>query len=308
MSSAATVHASPYEIRSLQHEQKMLEVYRRKAARDPSLLQPLANACRRAASFEWAVSADRHTVRRLWGEGARALAQGFARKSPGFDPSSDQFILAIHLSIAAREVESFAILARCAPGIRSTALNAARSFRGARGQAQLAESFGLVAHAILERKHDPTLAAIRSIQAALEQNDVDWWERRFPDPREATWLSAEHNATCELLRAIIHKAGGVQASSLRFSSPGRSGAIESKAVDSPVDAFIETMDALLLRLMWFVEGDVNHHPKLNVWLPGVALSILGVAAGLPVEWLKSRQQLQAPGYSRLPVDLILDWD
>ena len=101
-----------YDARSLKHEHDMLAVYRRESARDAGLLQPLSNACLRAAAFEWALSRDPETVRRLWAEAARALARGFSRKRKGFDPSPDQFILAIELSIATREADAFTTLAR----------------------------------------------------------------------------------------------------------------------------------------------------------------------------------------------------
>src|SRR5262245_50078232 len=108
-----------YDARSLKHEQRMLEDYRKEAAKDSSLLQPLANACLRAAAFEWARSRDQRVVFSLWGEAARALALGFTRRGAGFDPSPDQFILGLNLAIAAREAQAFATLARFGPRVRS---------------------------------------------------------------------------------------------------------------------------------------------------------------------------------------------
>src|SRR5262245_8729548 len=156
--SKTAVSASGYDVRSLEHENRMLATYRVQATRDAGSIQPLANACWRAASFHWVISRDRDAVRDLWAEGARALAQGFSRKAAGFDPSADQFILAINLAIASREREAFTTLARFAPGIRATSLQNAQAFRGARGQAYLAEAYGLISAAILERRRDPAIA------------------------------------------------------------------------------------------------------------------------------------------------------
>src|SRR3712207_928902 len=85
-----------YDLRSLQHERRMLAAYRKTAPEDAALLQPLANACWLAASFEWIIYRDAETVRRLWAESARTLAQGFSRRRAGFDPSPDQFVLAFY--------------------------------------------------------------------------------------------------------------------------------------------------------------------------------------------------------------------
>lgn len=49
----------------------MLDAYRRRAQDgDAAALQPLANACLRAAAFTWAVRRDAFAVRKLWGEAA----------------------------------------------------------------------------------------------------------------------------------------------------------------------------------------------------------------------------------------------
>jgi hypothetical protein len=63
------------------------------------------------------------------------------------------------------------------------------------------------------------------------------------------------------------------------------------------------MDEVLTRLKWFVESDVDHHPKLYVWLPAIAVCALASAAGLPMAWLQARHEEHAPEYSRLPLEL-----
>jgi len=277
----------------------MLAVYRRESARDAGLLQPLSNACLRAAAFEWALSRDPEAVRQLWAEAARALAQGFARKRKGFDPSPDQFILAIELALATREAEAFTTLARFAPGVRSTALQGSQAFRGGRGHFQLAESYALIAGAILERRRQPAIAAIQSLNAATEENDCGWWEERFPDPSEAAWLMAEHSAVCELLKIIVESTSaefapseGAESKALAQEAPGLS------------ERFASAMDQVLTRLRWFVESDADHHPKLYVWLPGIAICALAAAAGLSMDWLHSRHNEHLPEYGRLPLELI----
>src|SRR5215208_6036702 len=73
-------NAGAYDMRSLSHERRMLSVYRSKVADgDASNAQSLANACWRASMFEWALYREEDTVRRLWAEGARTLADGLAR-------------------------------------------------------------------------------------------------------------------------------------------------------------------------------------------------------------------------------------
>src|SRR5918997_2156573 len=125
--------AGDYDLRSLQHERRMITAYRRRAADgDSSFLQPLANACWRASMFEWALYREADVVRRLWAEAARTLADGFARRRPGFDPSPDQLILALHFAIAARERDAFTTLALTAPNLRDGALREAHAFRSSR--------------------------------------------------------------------------------------------------------------------------------------------------------------------------------
>jgi hypothetical protein len=244
---------------------------------------------------------DPRAVRRLWGEAARALALGFTRKPEGFDPSPDQFILAINLAIAAHEGQAFSSLAKLAPGVRSTALQGARAFRGARGQFHLAEGYALISGAILERRRQPALGAIQALSAAAATNDDEWWQQRFPDASEANWLAAEQRAICQLLAAIIQFAqGGSAATEAKWE---RAWQAEAPA-ETYLFAFQATMDDILARLHWYVDSDPDHHPKLYLWLPGIALCKLAIATGITMDWVSERHDSNAAGYSRLPLELL----
>ena len=284
--------ATDYDSRSLQHERRMLTTYRRAASQgDASLLQPLSNACWRASSFEWALYRDVETVRRLWGEAARALAQGFSRRLPGFDPSPDQFVLGLHFSIAARERDAFTALATTAPNLRDGALRDAKAFRGSRAHFHLAEGYALLSRALVERTPTAARAAAESLAAARVESDLDWWSRQFPDPLDSAWRSSEHEAVCTLLEAIARRAAA------------ETGAEEFDD-DRAVRSFARTIDETLLRLRRFVTSDPNHHPKLYVWLPGVALCALAASAAFPMHWIAERFDAKAPGYERLPPELL----
>ncbi|MDQ3806024.1 MAG: hypothetical protein M3416_19610, partial [Acidobacteriota bacterium] len=141
----ANFGAGDYDLRSLNHERRMVAEYRRRVADgDAGFAQPLANACWRASMFEWALYRDEGTVRRLWGEAARTLAEAFARRRHGFDPSPDQLVLALHFAVAAREREAFTQLALTAPNLRDGVLHNARAFRASRAHFHLAEGYALV--------------------------------------------------------------------------------------------------------------------------------------------------------------------
>ena len=298
MSSAANSTPGDYDLRSLQHERRMLAVYRRQAATDAAALQPLANACWRAASFEWALYRDAETVRRLWGEAAGALARGFARRQPGFDPSPDQLILALHFAIAARERDAFTTLALTAPNLRDGALREARAFRSSRAHFHLAEGYALVARALVEQKPHPARGAVAALEAAREESDRGWWERQFPDPLDAAWRVSEHEAVCALLSAVARRVA---------EGPEGVGGPDARDEDSAARAaseFASTTDETLERLEHFIKHDPDHHPKLCVWLPGLALCALAASAGFPTEWLARRHERGAPGYARLPPELL----
>lgn len=293
MSASANPTSGDYDLRSLHHERRMLAVYRRQSSHDPAALQPLANACWRAASFEWALYRDPETVRRLWGEAADTLARGFARRQPGFDPSPDQLVLALHFAIAAREREAFTTLALTAPNVRDGALREARAFRSSRAHFHLAEGYALVARALAEQKPNPARAAVAALSAARAEADRGWWERQFPDPLDAAWRVSEHEAVCALLLAVAQRVAGEPAA----VSP-------EEANEQAAREFALTVDDTLARLEHFLAHDPDHHPKLYTWLPGLALCALAASAGFPMLWLVGRHEREAEGYARLPPELL----
>ena len=77
-----------------------------------------------------------------------------------------------------------------------------------------------------------------------------------------------------------------------------------KSEDDLATDFARTVDETLVRLKRFVETDANHHPKLYVWLPGLAVCALAASAALPVGWLSERYESKADGYERLPFELL----
>jgi hypothetical protein len=293
MSSSANQPTGDYDLRSLNHERRMLAVYRRQSAHDAGALQPLANACWRAACFEWALYRDAETVRRLWGEAAAALARGFARRQPGFDPSPDQLVLALHFAIAAREREAFSTLAMSAPNLREGVLREARAFRSSRAHFHLAEGYALVARALVEQKPNAARAAVASLEAARAESDRGWWERQFPDPLDAAWRVSEHEAVCALLNAVARRVA---------DEPGEE--TREEADESAAEEFARTFDETLARLEHFLAHDPDHHPKLYAWLPGLALCALAASARFPVGWLAERHERGAEGYERLPPELL----
>jgi len=296
MSASSAEHgAGAYDLRSLNHERRMLSVYRAKVSDgDASHAQPLANACWRASMFEWALYREADVVRRLWAEAARALADGFARRRPGFDPSPDQLILALHFAVASREREAFTQLALAAPASREGALRGARAFRSSRAHFHLAEGYALLARSLVERQAAPARAAVQSLEAARQENDRGWWERQFPDPLDAAWRASEHESVCALLGAVAR----------RLVNRGDGEDAHPEDEDELTADFARTADETLLRLKRFVETDANHHPKLYVWLPGLAALALAASAGLPVGWLAGRYESKTDGYERLPFELL----
>lgn len=294
MSSSANQPTGDYDLRSLHHERRMLAVYRRQSAHDAGALQPLANACWRAACFEWALYRDAETVRRLWGEAAAALARGFARRQPGFDPSPDQLVLALHFAIAAREREAFSTLAMSAPNLRDGVLHEARAFRSSRAHFHLAEGYALVARALVEQKPNPARAAVASLEAARAESDRGWWERQFPDPLDAAWRVSEHEAVCALLSAVARRVADERTGETR----------EQEADEMAAEEFARTVDETLARLEHFLAHDPDHHPKLDAWLPGLSLCALAASAAFPMDWLAERHESGAEGYERLPPELL----
>ena len=290
---SANTPTGDYDLRSLHHERRMLVVYRRQAMHDAGALQPLANACWRAASFEWALYRDAETVRRLWGEAAAALARGFARRQPGFDPSPDQLVLALHFAIAAREREAFTTLALSAPNLRDGALREARAFRSSRAHFHLAEGYALVARALVEQKPNAARAAAGSLEAARAESDRGWWERQFPDPLDAAWRVSEHEAVCALLAAVARRVADERADET-----------SEETGEAAAEEFARTVDEALARLQHFLAHDPDHHPKLYAWLPGLSLCALAASAAFPMGWLSERHEREAEGYERLPPELL----
>lgn len=274
----------------------MLARYRQATARDGALLQPLANSCWRAACFEWRLHRDAETVRDLLGEGARALAQGFARRRAGFDPNPEQFILALHMALASRERDAFTSLAMSEPNLREGALRGSRAFSGSRAHFHLAEGYALVTRALVERTPLPANAAVESLTAAAAANERGWWERQFPDAADAAWRVSEHEAICLLLGAV--------AARLTEFSPHAPNADASCLGEELAGQFARVVDETLRLMERFTAADANHHPKLYLWLPGIALCALASSAGLPAAWLSERHAARAAGYARLPAELL----
>src|SRR5215831_12559936 len=249
-----------YDVRSLRHERRMLGVYRRRERNDGGDLQPLANACWRAGSFEWALSGDARVTRSLWAEGARALAEGFTGGFSGFDPSPDQYILALNLAVAGRDPDCLATLAHLGPGLISGAMREARAFRGAPGLINLAEGYSFIARALSEQNRVAAAAAISSLEAAVEQSQPVWWNERFPNPREARWLETEHRSVCIVLGQIarvVAQAGATIPQSVDLE------ARELRAKSASIEeALASVIDDTILQLKRFVGSDSSHHPKL----------------------------------------------
>ena len=269
-----------YDQRSLQHEQRMLNLYRQRSGNDGGLLQPLANACWRASAFDWRIKADSQSTRRLWEEAARALAEGFVRKRAGFECSHADLLLALHLSIASRNFELVSNLMHTVPAVTSSA----RGRRIAPSPRLLLEGYLLTARAVIERRREHARAAQRLLHEARAEVDHEWWQEQFPLEGEASWRITEHEAMRSLLNIITR--------------------LDAEFDMALCMEFVSVMDDVLLALDRFVESEINHRPKLYVWLPGIALSILAERAGLSLEWLQVRHEDKQAGYTRLPLDLV----
>jgi hypothetical protein len=286
--------ASEYDLRSLQHEQRMLDLYRRQSPSDGGLLQPLANACWRAASFDWRLHSDPDSTRHLWLEAAHALAEGFERKRAGFGRTHEDLFLALHLSIASRARDLLGSLVHMVP----TATDGARSRRRARSQLLLLEAYRGIARSIVERKREHARHAQGLLEEARAEADYDWWKEQFPSAGEVAWKIEEYEAIRGLL-SVIARFVGQQSEAWEKDDRTDADFDLSLCVE-----FGSLMDQALLRLDQFIELEINHRPKLNVWLPGVALAILASSAGLSLEWLEIRQEDSQKGYARLPLALV----
>lgn len=289
--SAAT--ATNYDERSLTHERRMMEIYRRKISGDATMLQPLANACWRAAAFEWKLNKSERAARTHLKEAAQTLAQGFSKRPAGFDSNPDQLILALNFSIVGREGDAFVSLAMNAPNLRGSLFHNTQAFRSSLTHFYLAEGYALLSRAIVERRRRLAEAAVKEFRAALESRERDWWERQFPAPLEAAWRMSEHESVCLLLKAIAEKLASEKNED------------REEAEERLTEQFSSTIDETLRRLDEFVKIDVGHHPKLYFWLPGVAICILASSAGFNMDWLIERCEKPEAGiYERLPIPFL----
>ncbi|HYN85846.1 MAG TPA: hypothetical protein VER32_11360, partial [Pyrinomonadaceae bacterium] len=159
----------------------------------------------------------------------------------------------------------------------------------------LAAGYAGVARALVERKAGAALAAAESLDAARRESDAGWWERQYPNPLESAWRAAEHEAVCTLLGAVARRAAEW------LAEEGRAAAVDE---NDSAEEFARAVDDALVRLSRFVTRDANHHPKLYVWLPGLALCALAASARLPVGWLAERHESKTDGYERLPPELL----
>jgi len=272
----------------------MLDLYRRQSPSDGGLLQPLANACWRAASFDWRLHSDPDSTRRLWLEGAQVLAEGFERKRAGFGRSHEDLFLAMHLSIASRARDLLGSLVHKAPA----ATDGTRSRRLARSPLLLLEAYRGIARSIVERKREHARHALGLLEEARAEPDYDWWKEQFPSTGEIAWKIEEYKAIRALL-GVIARFVGKQSTEWEND--------DGKDADFDLSLCMEfgsLMDAALLSLDQFIELEINHRPKLNIWLPGVALTILAESAGLSSEWLELRQEDSQKGYTHLPLALV----
>lgn len=272
----------------------MLDLYRRRSASDGGLLQPLANACWRAASFEWRLHEDPDSTRQLWLEAARALAEGFERKRAGFGRTPEELFLAMHLAIASRGRDLTRNLIHMAPATPNS--NGTR--RIARSPLRLLEAYRAIARAIVEQRREYAAQAQDLLAEARSEADYYEWKQRFPSVVEVAWKIDEHEAIRGLLSVI---ARFVSMQSAEWENE------EGKDADFDLSLCLEfgsKMDAALLSLDQFLDLEINHRPKLSVWLPGVALTILAESAGLSLEWLQIRHEDSQKGYARLPLELV----
>jgi hypothetical protein len=281
-----------YDLRSLQHERRMLDLYRRQAPRDGGLLQPLANACWRAAAFDWHLHEDTGATRRLCEEAARALTEGFVRKRAGFDRGPEDLLLAVHFAIASRSFDLLKSLMHLVPAQPPRG----RSRRPARSQLLLLEGYLSLARAIIERKAEHARAARSLLEEARVDLDRESWRKQFPTAREVDWRIDEHEATRRLLSVI---ARHIVENTWRWE--------HHQDIEPDPDItteFFSLMDSVMLSLDRFIESELKHNPKLYFWLPGIAVSILAESAGLPLDVLQGRYLDSHKGYVRLPLKLV----
>lgn len=283
--------ATSYDERSLTHERRMMEIYRRKISSDAAMMQPLANACWRAAAFEWHLNKNERAARTMLREAAQTLAQGFSKRPSGFDSNPDQLICAINFAIVGREKDAFVSLAMNAPNLRGSLFHNAQGFRSSQSHFFLAEGYALLSRSIAERRRRHAESAVQEFRAAIESIERGWWERQFPAPLEAAWRMSEHESVCLLLKAIAEKISDEQN--------------EDDEIEEELTTKISsTFDEALRRLDQFVTIDTDHHPKLYFWLSGLAVCTLAASAGFDMTWLIERYEKSETGYDRLPIEFL----
>jgi hypothetical protein len=227
-------------------------------------------------------------------EAAQALAEGFERKRAGFGRTHEDLFLALHLSIASRARDLLGSLVHMVPA----APGGTRSRRSSRSHLLLLEAYRAIARSVVERKREHARHALGLLEEARAEADYDWWKGQFPSNGEIAWKIEEYEAIRGLLSVI---ARCVDQQSEEWAKDDR------KDADFDLSLCVEfgsLMDQALLHLDQFIELEVNHRPKLNVWLPGVALAILAESAGMSLEWLEMRQEDSQKGYARLPLALV----
>lgn len=283
-----------YAQRSLQHERRMIVLYRERAGREPSLWQPLANACRRAACFEWHLNPEAEAVTRLWSEAARIFAQGWTTRRSGFAATPNNFTLALHLAIAARESDVFIRLAHLDAALRTPPANDGDAVRGFRTLIAHAQSYGFIARALVTGDFTALEQARAQLNFAISENRLEWWEREYPDALEAAWRFHQHVAECRLL-SIIARHIKAQSDNLDLN----------KQSETPLnEMFVETIDETLTRLFDFISDSAAHHPKLFLWLPGIALCRFAASSKIDLSLIADRRAIKPDVYAVLPNELL----
>ncbi|HKE60783.1 MAG TPA: hypothetical protein VKB46_28955 [Pyrinomonadaceae bacterium] len=285
-------NSTQYDLRSLQHERHMLDLYRAGSARDSALLPPLANACWRASAFEWRLSEDSDVIRGLWREGARALADGFVRRRMRVQQSPEELLLALHLALASRSFDLVGRLTHI-----TTETSGLERAKRVRSRLLLLEAYLAITREIFENRSESRETIQRLIDEAVAELDREVRREQFVSTREVAWRIDEHEHICALLRIV--------ASLLSEGEP--TAEKQSPKIDLTLESsFASLMDRAMKGVEQFVDGEGNHRPKFYFWLPGIALTVLAEAAGLSLEWLREKHGEKSGAYARLPLKLVLN--
>ena len=103
---------------------------------------------------------------------------------------------------------------------------------------------------------------------------------------------SEHESVCILSKSVAEKLAGEK----------KEDGEESEEI--LINRFSSTVDETLRRLDQFVNIDMNHHPKLYFWSPGLAACILAATTGFDMTWLTERCERLETGYERLPISFL----